>query len=77
MKDNTRFRKIRIIMKSNTLPPVYGVVLPSNIALPWLNVQVTVAESGNQIILTSGSKPTQLSKEELQQHTEVVDKIKL
>ena len=77
VKDNTRFRKIRIIMKSNTLHHVYGVVIPSNIAQSWLNIQVTVSESGSQIILTSGCKPTKLSKKELHQHTKIVDKIRL
>ena len=77
VKENSRLRKIRIIVQPINASPVFGVVLPSSIAISWLDIYVTVIESGNQIILQSGARPSQLTKEEIKNNTEIVDKIRI
>ena len=75
MKNNTRLRKIRVIVKSNSMTDVYGVVLPPSIISNWLNVYVKVIESGNVIILESGALPTPLSKIQLKIHSKKIDEV--
>ena len=77
MRDNTRLRKVRVIMKSNKTKPVFGVVIPSSIAERWNDILVTVKESGNSIVLESGAKPSVMSQDELNQKTERVGFLKV
>ena len=62
MKTNNKLKKIRVIT-----PPdkQYGVSLPEYIGKRWNGIYVNVEESGNSIILTSGSQPLIISKTEL------------
>ena len=73
-----RQRKIRIIVKPapDGMAPVFGVVLPPTLG-HWVGIHVTVKESGGQIILESGAKLGPLSREELNQKSKIIDKIKI
>lgn len=51
--------------------------MPSNIAISWLNISVRVIESGGQIILQSGARPSQLSREEIKINTKIVERVKI
>ncbi len=64
-------------MQPTNSAPVFGVVLPPNIASTWLNVSVTVTESGGKIILESGAKPLQLSRKDIIKTTEILSRIKI
>lgn len=66
-KTNNRLRKIRIIVQSENITPVFGVVLPAAIGKKWFDVFVRVKESGNCIILESGALPIPFSRTNIRQ----------
>ncbi len=70
MKIDTRLRKIRVIKKaqSNSTEAI-GITLPLNL-IHWVETYVTVTESGNTIILESGTLPTSYKKTKLREMSE-------
>ena len=52
-------------MKSSTIDPVYGVVLPPSLMEKWLGVFVSVKESGASLVLESGAKGVTFNNKEL------------
>lgn len=71
-KTNNKQRRIRCIVKSERILPVYGVVIPSHIATRWLDTNVTVIESGTCIILQSGAVPQPMKKLQIRQTTKKI-----
>ena len=66
--------KIRVIQKDKT-GVVLGVTLPANFK-HWLNLMVTIKESGNSLILESGAKVTPMTNIDMKsyiQNNDVVD----
>lgn len=58
-----RFHKIRIIQKGPS-GEVIGLSIPSEMK-HWINIVVTIRESGNALILESGTIPLPLTNKEL------------
>ena len=75
MKTNNRLRKIRIIVQSDKMNPVFGVVLPPFVEERWLGVHVRVRESGNCIILESGALPIPLKRSTLRSHSTKLNEV--
>ena len=74
MRTESAYHKIRIIQKGETV--VYGVTIPPSFK-KWIGAIVYIQESGNALILESGTVPTALNKKQIQQQSEVIEKIKL
>lgn len=74
---NNRPRQIRVIVKSNTISPVYGVVLPPQLMEKWEGVYVRVYESGNKIILESGAQPMPFSKKQINSFSKKIDVVEI
>lgn len=68
-KTNNKLRKIRCIVKSVNITPVYGITIPSAIALLYSNTYFIVKEDNGNIILQSGALPIPVKKLELRQST--------
>jgi len=69
-----KYRQIRIL---NNKDKVIGVSLPKFLNNKWLNVFVTVTESGNSIILESGTKVKAMNNSEINNISSVINKIKI
>ena len=74
-KTNNRLRQIRVIVSSNNMAPVYGVVLPPQLMEKWEGVYVRVYESGTGIVLESGALPTSLTKMEIRQNSKKIGEV--
>ena len=69
-----KYRQIRIL---NNKDNVVGVSLPKDFNKNWLDIFVTITESGNSIILESGCKPSAMSALELKNSSKKIGKINL
>lgn len=67
MKESIRLYKIRIVTREKNRV-TYGVSLPASLA-SWCGTLVTVTESGNSIILESGTHPTPLKMKNMKTKT--------
>ena len=77
MITNHRLRKIRLIVKSDNIDPVYGVTLPSYISKKWEGVFVRVIEDGDRIILQSGALPFLFTKTEIRNDGKKLEMVKI
>ena len=74
VKSTKRYRQIRIL---NNKDSVAGVSLPNTLNKKWLNVYVSICESGTALVLESGAKTTFLNKDEIKNLSVKVGEIKL
>ena len=65
LKKTYRLLKIRPIHKYKDGDEQLGVSLPAYLSKKWKNIFVTIKESGNSIILTSGAVPLKLTKKDI------------
>lgn len=67
--------KIRKIAK-DSIGYIYGVTIPTSM-VHWRDIHVTITESGNCLILTSGTHPSSATFKQLKEDIQVVEKIKI
>ena len=75
MRTESHLHKIRVVQVGGGTT-TYGVTIPATFK-SWVNLYVSIKESGGALILESGAKPVPFTNKELKQFTDVVDKIKL
>lgn len=74
MRVEARLRKIRLIQRGKT--DVFGVAIPPSLH-NWVGVFVSFKESGNKLILESGCMPIALSKQDINNNSINLEKIKI
>ena len=74
MRIEAKLRKIRLIQRGKT--DVFGVAIPPSLH-NWIGVFVKIRESGNCLILESGCVPIALSKQDINDNSINLEKIKI
>ena len=73
MGTESYFHKIRVVQKREN---VYGVTIPASFK-HWFGLLVSIKESGNCLILESGSPPEAFTFKDIKQQGIVVESVKI
>ena len=74
MRTESKLHKIRIVQHGGGTT-TWGVTIPASLD-SWFNILVTIKESGNCLILESGTHPVAFTIKDLKSQATSVEKVK-